>query len=70
MAKKTQCERLLTYIKERGSITSLSAFMLMQITQLARCISDLENQGHVFNKTWITLNSGTRVKQYSLKNGA
>ena len=62
----SQCARLLRRFEDGEKITTMSAYMLMGITQLARCISDLEKRGHEFNKVWFDLPNGKRVKQYSL----
>jgi hypothetical protein len=62
----SQCARLLRRFKDGESITSMSAYMLMGITQLGARIKELEDKGYVFNRPWIDLPSGKRVKQYSL----
>ena len=43
--KNTQAERILTYIDERGSITTLDAFRDLGITRLAARIHDLRREG-------------------------
>ena len=44
--KKTQSERVLDYMKEFGSISSLEAFKDLGITRLSARIYELERQGH------------------------
>jgi len=63
----SQCGRLLRRFKDGRSVTSLSATILMGITQLGARLTELERKGHEFNKVWIDLPNGKRVKQYSLK---
>lgn len=65
--KETQCERLLKHFRNGGTITSLQAYLDFGITQLGRCIRDLENEGHIFNRSRITLKSGKTVCEYSLE---
>lgn len=63
----TQKGRLLRHFKDGGEVTAMSAFMLFGITQLGTRISELETDGHEFNRPWIDLPTGKRVKIYSLK---
>lgn len=43
--KATQCERILNYIEENGSITQLDALREFGCMRLASRISDLKRQG-------------------------
>ena len=43
--KTTQCERILNYIEEKGSITQLDALREFGCMRLASRISDLKRQG-------------------------
>ena len=53
----TQCERILEYIKEFGSITQLEALRDLGCMRLASRISDLRRQGVAIEvKTEITKN--------------
>ena len=45
-----QTERIMQYIGEFGSITSMEAFADLGITRLAARISDLEDNGVVFRR--------------------
>lgn len=53
MAKITQRDRVLQYIKEFGSITSLQAYADLGCTQLATRISELKERGYEFTKNRI-----------------
>lgn len=46
--KETQCERIISYINEFGSITTFEAFRDLGIARLASRICDLKKQGYVF----------------------
>lgn len=48
--KRTQCKRIIDYIRQNGHITSYEAYAKLHITQLAARITDLENLGFEFNK--------------------
>ena len=49
----TQCEKVIEYIKQFGSITTMDAFSDLGITRLASRIHDLTNQGYEFDKKYI-----------------
>ena len=46
----TQCERVMKYINDHGSITSMDAFNDLGIVRLASRINDLKNQGVDFDR--------------------
>ena len=48
--KRTQCKRIIEYIRENGHITSYEAYAKLRVTQLAARITDLESRGFVFAK--------------------
>lgn len=48
MKKKTQCERILDYISDFGSITSFEAMRDLGRMRLASRICDLKRQGYSF----------------------
>jgi len=55
MAKKlSQCERILKYIEEKGSITQLDALREFGCMRLASRISDLKRQGVPVKRTMET----------------
>lgn len=68
--KNSQANRLLCHFKDGGTVTSLEAYQHLGITQLATRITELEDSGHVINRTWIKVTNrfgeGCRVKEYSL----
>ena len=49
MARITQRDRVLRYIKERGSITAYEAVIELGCTQLAARICELQKEGHMFS---------------------
>jgi len=65
--KGTQCDRLLRHFEKGGTITSFEAYTKFGITQLGRCIADLERAGHQFNRPKIKLDSGKVVCCYSYR---
>lgn len=54
MSKKTQCERIIDYINDFGSITILDAFRDLGCTRLASRICDLKKRGYVFHTEFVT----------------
>ena len=52
--KRTQCERILEYISENGSITQLDALREFGCMRLASRISDLKRQGVPVKRTMET----------------
>lgn len=51
MAKDpTQCERIIQYIKDFGSITHLEAFSDLGIAGFTARMSDLRRKGYTFNQ--------------------
>lgn len=48
-----QCERIIKYIEDYGSITTLEAFKDLGITRLASRINDLKNDGYKFDREYI-----------------
>lgn len=51
--KPTQCERIVKYIRDFGSITTWQAMMDLGVARLASRVYDLKQQGYVFAKTRI-----------------
>ncbi|MBR1445470.1 MAG: helix-turn-helix domain-containing protein [Alloprevotella sp.] len=45
----TQRQRVLEYMQEHGSITSMEAFRKLGVTRLSAVIFDLKAQGHEFD---------------------
>lgn len=71
MKKKTQCERIIEYITEFGSITILEAFKDLGCTRLASRICDLKRKGYEFDSEFVKSENryGEPVifKQYRLR---
>ena len=68
--KPTQCQRILTYIRQFGSISSWQAYADLGITQLGARIFNLKEQGYVFAKTRVNttnrLGEKTHYDEYRL----
>lgn len=73
MHKVSQCDRILAYLDEFGSITTLEAFRDLGIARLASRIHDLKRRGYVFERDFVesTNRYGETVRymRYSLDNG-
>jgi hypothetical protein len=71
--KVTQCKRVLDYIEEFGSITTLEAFRDLGIARLASRIHDLKMSGYVFKRDFVSSKNRygetVRYMRYSLDNG-
>jgi len=63
----TQTERLLSWFNEGGTITSFEAYLNFRITQLGRCIDDLQNKGYRFEKPRVRTDEGKIVVRYKLR---
>lgn len=50
----TQCEMIIKYIQDFGSITTFESFTELGVTRLPSRIHDLHKQGYEFKKEWIT----------------
>lgn len=48
--KPTQCQRVLQYVADNGSISAFEAFSELGISQLASRIFELERQGYKFKR--------------------
>lgn len=59
--KKTQKEKVIDYIIQFGSISSLEAFNDLGITQLGARIDDLKKDGVQFETKWV--NGENRFKE-------
>ena len=46
--KVTQCQRIIEYIRQFGSISTLEAFRDLGVARLASRIHDLKCQGYIF----------------------
>ena len=72
--KVTQCERIIAYIKEFGSISTLEAFRDLGVARLASRIHDLKGQGYTFITETKTAKNrfgeNTSFKVYRLAEGS
>ncbi len=50
----TQCELILKYLDDFGSITTFDSYTELGITRLPSRIFDLEQKGYNFIKTWVS----------------
>lgn len=50
----TQCERILKYIDEKGSITPFEAFTELGVTKLATRVSELRRAGEKIQKKMVS----------------
>lgn len=50
----TQHEKIMRYLKERGSISPMEAFQNLGITKLSTRISEMRKSGIQFVKTYVT----------------
>lgn len=50
----TQCERILQYMQDFGSVNPLQAMSDLGVMRLAARISDLREQGHAINRRMVT----------------
>lgn len=64
---KTQTERLLSWFDKGETITSFEAYLKFGITQLGRCIDDLQKEGYRFEKPRVRTDSGKIVVRYKLR---
>lgn len=68
--KTTQCDRILSYINEQGSITQLEALKELGCFRLASRINDLKRKGYNIRKDMITVKNRydepVKVARYAL----
>jgi hypothetical protein len=64
MARQTQREMVLNYIRSEGHISSWDAYRDLGITQLATRISELKARGHKFRKERIKTTTRFGVKTH------
>lgn len=69
--KPNQCDRILQYIKDFGSITTWQAYQDLGVTRLASRIWDLKQLGYELKKTRINTKNrygdNTHYDEYRLK---
>jgi len=64
--RQNQRKTILDHIKEKGSITSLTAVYEHNILDCRKRISELRRAGHNIQDTWEKSISGKRYKRYYL----
>ena len=68
----TQCEKIVEYIREFGSITTMEAFTDLGITRLASRIHDLQREGFSIDREIIKgknrYGENIHYMRYSFKN--
>lgn len=71
--KKTQAERVLSYIEENGSITQIDALQDIGVMRLASRISDLKKMGYPITSEIEAVKNRYEetcyIKRYSLQRG-
>lgn len=71
--KTTQCEKIVEYMKEHGSITQIQAFVDIGCFRLASRISDLKKQGYAIRSEMVKVKNrydeDVQVAKYSLVEG-
>lgn len=71
MARATQCERVLDYMNQFGSITQAEAYLDLGVARLASRINDLKKNGYVIEDKWEAVKNRfdetCYIKRYSLK---
>jgi hypothetical protein len=64
----TQKQQVLSHLRSRGSLTTLTAFKRYAICRLSERIRELDRDGHLINRAAIRRN-GRRYMAYSLVEG-
>ena len=66
----SQEEKILEYMRRKGSITSMEAFNDLHITRLSGRIFDLRESGYNIETLWETNQYGSRYGRYVLQEEA
>lgn len=70
----TQCDRIISYMRQHGSITQMEALKELGVLRLASRIRDLKDAGYRIVGETITVENRykekCRVKRYSLREGS
>lgn len=53
MSRLSQCQRMVNYMKEHGSITVRQAEVELDINSPNRRLADLRERGYSFNEEWV-----------------
>ncbi len=65
---KSQCTKILAYLKLGNTLTALEALDMFQCFRLTSRIWDIKQLGYEVDKRMITSRSGKRVAEYKLIN--
>lgn len=65
--RTTQRDRLLSYLKQNGSITVRDAIFDLNINSPAKRIQELREMGYVIKTDWIVTDQRTRYGVYRLE---
>lgn len=63
---KSQCDRILSYMKQYGSISQYQGFNHLGITCTSQRVTDLRKRGYNVLTRYITKPSGARYARWSL----
>lgn len=71
MSRLSQCQRIIQYMKNNGSITVRQAEVELDINSPNRRLADLRDKGYTFNEIWTKKKNRygetVRYKVYSLR---
>ena len=65
--RTTQRDRLLSYLKQNGSITVRDAIFDLNINSPAKRIQELREMGYVIKTDWVVTDQRTRYGVYRLE---
>ena len=66
-SKQTQRDRMLSYLKQNGSITVRDAIFDLNINSPAKRIQELREMGYTIKTDWIVTDQRTRYGVYRLE---
>ena len=66
-SKMTQRDRMLSYLKQNGSITVRDAIFDLNINSPAKRIQELREMGYIIKTDWIVTDQRTRYGVYRLE---
>jgi hypothetical protein len=69
-AETTDCGILLRHLQRQGSITTLEAYDLYNITTCGQRMTDLRKKGWPIDSEWERTPGGSNVKRYFIKKAA
>ena len=66
-SKQTQRDRMLSYLKQHGSVTVREAIFDLNINSPAKRIQELRDMGYIIKTDWIVTDQRTRYGVYRLE---